>query len=113
MNIRGCHKKEGNAINTIKTSLKLKITTYKSCDVPIFNPVQTVKMRPLYPGTWILHCHVTDHIKAGMETLYTVTEKGEETNWAGRQTSGEVREGDESFFFFLDRKEEETLWLNN
>uniref|UniRef100_A0A665VBY8 Hephaestin n=1 Tax=Echeneis naucrates TaxID=173247 RepID=A0A665VBY8_ECHNA len=36
---------------------------------------QTVKMRPLYPGTWLLHCHVTDHIKAGMEALYTVTEK--------------------------------------
>ncbi|KAM9357553.1 ceruloplasmin [Symphorus nematophorus] len=36
---------------------------------------QTVKMRPQYPGTWLLHCHVTDHIKAGMETMYTVTEK--------------------------------------
>ncbi|KAM9848846.1 ceruloplasmin [Aulostomus maculatus] len=38
---------------------------------------QTVKMRPQYPGTWLLHCHVTDHIKAGMETMYTVTEKGQ------------------------------------
>uniref|UniRef100_UPI003AAA7087 ceruloplasmin n=1 Tax=Centroberyx gerrardi TaxID=166262 RepID=UPI003AAA7087 len=37
---------------------------------------QTVKMRPQYAGTWLLHCHVTDHIKAGMETVYTVTEKG-------------------------------------
>ncbi|XP_056233645.1 ceruloplasmin [Seriola aureovittata] len=36
---------------------------------------QTVKMRPVYPGTWLLHCHVTDHIKAGMEAMYTVTEK--------------------------------------
>ncbi|XP_042370206.1 ceruloplasmin [Plectropomus leopardus] len=36
---------------------------------------QTVKMRPQYPGTWLLHCHVTDHIKGGMEALYTVTEK--------------------------------------
>ncbi|XP_040896762.1 ceruloplasmin [Toxotes jaculatrix] len=36
---------------------------------------QTVKMRPQYPGTWLLHCHVTDHIKAGMEAMYTVTEK--------------------------------------
>ncbi|XP_041369920.1 hephaestin-like protein [Gigantopelta aegis] len=24
------------------------------------------------PGTWILHCHVLDHITAGMETVYTV-----------------------------------------
>uniref|UniRef100_A0A8C7XK26 Hephaestin n=1 Tax=Oryzias sinensis TaxID=183150 RepID=A0A8C7XK26_9TELE len=38
---------------------------------------QTVKMRPQYPGTWLVHCHVTDHIKAGMEALYTVTEKGQ------------------------------------
>uniref|UniRef100_A0A671YSR9 ferroxidase n=1 Tax=Sparus aurata TaxID=8175 RepID=A0A671YSR9_SPAAU len=37
---------------------------------------QTVKMRPQYPGKWLLHCHVTDHIKAGMEAMYTVTEKG-------------------------------------
>lgn len=36
---------------------------------------QTVKMRPQYPGTWLLHCHVTDHVKAGMEAMYTVTEK--------------------------------------
>ncbi|XP_068176427.1 ceruloplasmin isoform X2 [Antennarius striatus] len=36
---------------------------------------QTVKMRPLYPGSWLLHCHVTDHIKGGMEAIYTVTEK--------------------------------------
>uniref|UniRef100_A0A3P8Y2W5 ferroxidase n=1 Tax=Esox lucius TaxID=8010 RepID=A0A3P8Y2W5_ESOLU len=39
---------------------------------------QTVKMRPQYPGTWLLHCHVTDHITGGMETVYTVSEKGEE-----------------------------------
>ncbi|KAI1891570.1 hypothetical protein AGOR_G00145150 [Albula goreensis] len=36
---------------------------------------QTVEMRPAYPGTWLLHCHVTDHIEAGMETTYTVLEK--------------------------------------
>ncbi|KAG8136027.1 hypothetical protein E2320_009008 [Naja naja] len=33
---------------------------------------QTVEMWPKYPGTWLLHCHVTDHIHAGMETTYTV-----------------------------------------
>ncbi|XP_045061329.1 ceruloplasmin [Coregonus clupeaformis] len=36
---------------------------------------QTVKMKPKYPGSWLLHCHVADHIKAGMVTVYTVTEK--------------------------------------
>uniref|UniRef100_A0A674AYN8 Hephaestin n=1 Tax=Salmo trutta TaxID=8032 RepID=A0A674AYN8_SALTR len=39
---------------------------------------QTVKMRPKYPGSWLLHCHVADHIKAGMVTVYKVTEKGKE-----------------------------------
>ncbi|XP_007437473.1 ceruloplasmin, partial [Python bivittatus] len=33
---------------------------------------QTVEMSPKYPGTWLLHCHVTDHIHAGMETTYSV-----------------------------------------
>uniref|UniRef100_A0A3B4B1Y7 ferroxidase n=1 Tax=Periophthalmus magnuspinnatus TaxID=409849 RepID=A0A3B4B1Y7_9GOBI len=39
--------------------------------------VQTVKMRPQFAGTWLFHCHVTDHLKGGMEALYTVREKGE------------------------------------
>uniref|UniRef100_A0A0B8RUW1 Ceruloplasmin n=1 Tax=Philothamnus irregularis TaxID=1899461 RepID=A0A0B8RUW1_9SAUR len=33
---------------------------------------QTVEIWAKYPGTWLLHCHVTDHIHAGMETTYTV-----------------------------------------
>uniref|UniRef100_A0A3B3DTL8 ferroxidase n=1 Tax=Oryzias melastigma TaxID=30732 RepID=A0A3B3DTL8_ORYME len=24
------------------------------------------------PGTWLLHCHVTDHIHAGMEATFTI-----------------------------------------
>lgn len=24
------------------------------------------------PGTWLMHCHVSDHVHAGMETLFTV-----------------------------------------
>jgi hephaestin len=24
-------------------------------------------------GTWLFHCHVDDHITAGMQVLYTVT----------------------------------------
>ncbi|XP_075426526.1 ceruloplasmin-like [Ascaphus truei] len=36
---------------------------------------QTVEMTAKVPGTWLLHCHVTDHIHAGMETTYTVLEK--------------------------------------
>ncbi|XP_058406209.1 ceruloplasmin [Diceros bicornis minor] len=33
---------------------------------------QTLEMLPMTPGIWLLHCHVTDHIHAGMETTYTV-----------------------------------------
>ena len=29
-------------------------------------------MVPDDPGTWLYHCHVNDHIKAGMTALYTV-----------------------------------------
>jgi hephaestin len=25
------------------------------------------------PGTWLLHCHVADHMMAGMYATYTVT----------------------------------------
>ncbi|XP_030647121.1 ceruloplasmin [Chanos chanos] len=48
---------------------------------------QTVVMRPLYPGTWLLHCHVNDHIIAGMKTTYTVQEKdkGQRSSIFGRK----------------------------
>ncbi|XP_019108749.1 hephaestin-like protein 1 isoform X2 [Larimichthys crocea] len=36
---------------------------------------QTVEMVAGNPGTWLLHCHVTDHIHAGMETTFTINEK--------------------------------------
>ncbi|XP_051550371.1 ceruloplasmin [Myxocyprinus asiaticus] len=50
---------------------------------------QTVIMRPLYTGTWLLHCHVTDHIQAGMETTYTVIDKeGKKRGFLGLFGSG-------------------------
>ncbi|XP_076876686.1 ferroxidase HEPHL1 [Brachyhypopomus gauderio] len=33
---------------------------------------QTIKMVARAEGTWLLHCHVADHISAGMEAVYTV-----------------------------------------
>ncbi|XP_065137982.1 hephaestin-like protein 1a isoform X2 [Paramisgurnus dabryanus] len=33
---------------------------------------QTIELTAGNPGQWLLHCHVTDHIHAGMETLFTV-----------------------------------------
>ncbi|XP_053246201.1 ceruloplasmin isoform X1 [Podarcis raffonei] len=47
--------------------------TYRADVFDLFpGTFQTVEMLPKYPGTWLLHCHVTDHIHAGMETTYTV-----------------------------------------
>jgi FtsP/CotA-like multicopper oxidase with cupredoxin domain len=34
--------------------------------------MKTVDMVPDEPGTWMFHCHVNDHIEAGMSSLYTV-----------------------------------------
>ena len=36
--------------------------------------MKTVDMAPDNPGTWLYHCHVNDHITAGMMALFTVTE---------------------------------------
>ncbi|MDD5560145.1 multicopper oxidase domain-containing protein [Candidatus Methylomirabilis sp.] len=36
--------------------------------------MKTADMVPDDPGTWLLHCHVDDHIIAGMLALFTVTE---------------------------------------
>ncbi|XP_062440569.1 ferroxidase HEPHL1 [Rhea pennata] len=33
---------------------------------------QTIELIAENPGTWLLHCHVADHIHAGMETTYTI-----------------------------------------
>jgi FtsP/CotA-like multicopper oxidase with cupredoxin domain len=43
-------------------------------DVLSLLPAQmiTVDMQPDNPGTWLLHCHVNDHIVAGMQALYKV-----------------------------------------
>jgi manganese oxidase len=35
--------------------------------------MKVVDMQPDDLGTWMYHCHVNDHITAGMLALYTVT----------------------------------------
>uniref|UniRef100_A0A8C3JM57 ferroxidase n=1 Tax=Calidris pygmaea TaxID=425635 RepID=A0A8C3JM57_9CHAR len=40
---------------------------------------QTVELVAENPGTWLLHCHVADHIHAGMETTYTINKSGEDS----------------------------------
>uniref|UniRef100_A0A8B9TIG6 ferroxidase n=1 Tax=Anas platyrhynchos TaxID=8839 RepID=A0A8B9TIG6_ANAPL len=58
-------------------SFDYKVTGVYRADVFDLFPgtFQTVEMIPQNPGIWLLHCHVTDHIYAGMEATYTVLPK--------------------------------------
>lgn len=38
---------------------------------------EVIDMRPDAPGTWMFHCHVNDHITAGMTALYRVRKAGD------------------------------------
>ncbi|MGZ7030097.1 MAG: multicopper oxidase domain-containing protein, partial [Terriglobales bacterium] len=42
--------------------------------LPTIGPAQalTADMTPDRAGTWMFHCHVDDHMKAGMQTVYEV-----------------------------------------
>ncbi|XP_047462058.1 ferroxidase HEPHL1 [Mugil cephalus] len=44
---------------------------------------QTVAMVAKNPGTWLLHCHVNDHIHGGMETTFTIKENRQSPTKAG------------------------------
>ncbi|CAM5140522.1 unnamed protein product [Eretmochelys imbricata] len=46
------------------------------------------------PGTWLLHCHVSDHIHGGMETLYRVLPRPERVPIT-LETKGETSPEDE------------------
>lgn len=49
---------------------------------------QTVEMVAGTPGTWLLHCHVTDHIHAGMETTFTIEAAEKTTRATGAAVTG-------------------------
>uniref|UniRef100_A0A672PA71 ferroxidase n=1 Tax=Sinocyclocheilus grahami TaxID=75366 RepID=A0A672PA71_SINGR len=81
-NLKGLNMKVGDKVDIHTAhfhghSFDYKVSGTHRADVFDLFPgtFQTVTMRPLYSGNWLLHCHVTDHIQAGMETTYTVLEK--------------------------------------
>uniref|UniRef100_A0A670YAF9 ferroxidase n=1 Tax=Pseudonaja textilis TaxID=8673 RepID=A0A670YAF9_PSETE len=37
---------------------------------------QTIELVAFNPGIWLLHCHVYNHIRGGMETTYTILKAG-------------------------------------
>uniref|UniRef100_A0A8C7EGX0 Ceruloplasmin n=1 Tax=Nothoprocta perdicaria TaxID=30464 RepID=A0A8C7EGX0_NOTPE len=52
--------------------------SYRADVVDLFpGTFEMVEMLPGNPGTWLLHCHVSDHIHAGMEILFNVLPKPE------------------------------------
>ncbi|KFP78052.1 Hephaestin, partial [Acanthisitta chloris] len=56
--------------------------SYRADVVDLFpGTFEMVEMLVGNPGTWLLHCHVSDHIHAGMEILFTVLPR------AGRELS--------------------------
>lgn len=38
------------------------------------------------PGTWLFHCHLTDHIAGGMMALFNVAGKAPTINTSGKVT---------------------------
>uniref|UniRef100_A0A8C3VR61 Ceruloplasmin n=1 Tax=Catagonus wagneri TaxID=51154 RepID=A0A8C3VR61_9CETA len=51
---------------------------YRADVVDLFpGTFEVVEMLASNPGTWLLHCHVTDHVHAGMETLFAVLSQRE------------------------------------
>ena len=46
----------------------------------------TADMVPDDPGTWLFHCHVNDHITAGMMVRYRVLDPGSPSTGGGTST---------------------------
>ncbi|CAO2623640.1 Heph [Lemmus lemmus] len=54
--------------------------SYRADVVDLFpGTFEVVEMVASNPGTWLMHCHVTDHVHAGMETIFTVLSRGGKT----------------------------------
>lgn len=52
--------------------------SYRADVVDLFpGTFEVVEMVASNPGTWLIHCHVTDHVHGGMETLFTVLSQRE------------------------------------
>ncbi|XP_047664470.1 ferroxidase HEPHL1-like isoform X2 [Tachysurus fulvidraco] len=51
---------------------------------------KTVQLQAGTPGTWLLHCHVSDHIDSGMETTFTVYNKAGTNGFVFLQWFGRI-----------------------
>ncbi|KAH0630885.1 hypothetical protein JD844_004213 [Phrynosoma platyrhinos] len=78
-NLPGLTMHEGDWVNWYLLGMGQEIDvhtsgkSYRADVVDLFpGTFEMVEMLAGNPGTWLLHCHVADHIHAGMETLFTV-----------------------------------------
>lgn len=62
--------------------------------LPTIGPAQfvTADMVPDMPGTWMFHCHVDDHMKAGMQTLYRVLDSNTTKTQLANGATGSARQ---------------------
>jgi hephaestin len=61
--------------------------------LPTIGPAQfvTADMVPDMPGTWMFHCHVDDHMKGGMQTMYRVLDSEKPRELANDGAGSEMR----------------------
>lgn len=52
---------------------------------------ETLELEATNPGTWLLHCHVNDHLTNGMETFYTIKDSSAGGAWTTRRTTMDWR----------------------
>ena len=67
-----------NDIHTAHWHGQTAIVGHMRVDMVGLTPMMTViaDMVPDQPGTWLFHCHMPGHFKAGMRTLFVVEPAG-------------------------------------
>ncbi|XP_038564951.1 ferroxidase HEPHL1 [Micropterus salmoides] len=88
----------GNEVDMHTVHFHAETFTYKTDHVhraDVFDlfpgTFQTVEMVAGNPGTWLLHCHLTDHIRAGMETTFTIKVSGPDDDSHAPRTEGSLK----------------------
>ncbi|XP_069723793.1 hephaestin isoform X2 [Phaenicophaeus curvirostris] len=70
--------------------------SYRADVVDLFpGTFEMVEMLVGNPGTWLLHCHVSDHIHAGMEIVFTVLPRPEPALEVVNYSAGTVCDNDD------------------
>ena len=72
-----CHLLQGSAYHRLQAEALPYILGMLARRMNLLaGSVQTADMLCDNPGIWFFHCHINDHIAAGMKTTYTVNQLG-------------------------------------